>query len=190
MGQTTKVTYAEGPMAVLIEATSVVVRVDALLQKFSGGWDAFKSVVPNQTLCADNEIVRVGFMSPQDVELFIKKLQDEGLEFLREGQAIDIAVADQMRGLTSACPWLEFGQVDMSGKGQRVAACRLLGSQLTQVVTPPGWKFEGSLSSTFGFVPSEHATKEMKFLRHENGLDVYLNPLTGKEMYVGRTGDS
>ena len=55
-------------MAVLIEAISVVVRADELLKKFPGGWDAFKSIVPNQTLCADNEIVRVGFMSPQDVE--------------------------------------------------------------------------------------------------------------------------
>ena len=177
-------------MAVLIEGTSVVVRVDALLQRFPGGWEAFKHIVPNQTLCADNEIVRIGFMSPQDVEPFVKKLQAAGLEFLRDGEAIDIAVADQIRGLMSKCTWLEFGQVDMSGKGQRVAACRLVGSQLMQVVTPPGWQFEGSLSSTFGFVPSEHAAKGMKYLRHENGLDVYLNPITGKEMYVGRTGES
>jgi hypothetical protein len=30
----------------------------------------------------------------------------------------------------------------------------------------------------------------MKFLRHENGLDIYHNPLTGKEAFVGRTGDT
>jgi len=118
------------------------------------------------------------------VKPFVKKLQGAGLEFLRDGEAIDIAVADQLRGLTSSCAWLEFGRVDMSSEGQRVAACRLVGSKLMQVVTPPGWKFEGSLSSTFGFVPSEHAAKGMKYLRHENGLDVYLNPITGKEMYV------
>ena len=177
-------------MAVLIEATSVVILADALLKRFPGGWEAFKRIVPNKTLCADNEIVRVGFMSPQDVESFVKKLQGAGLEFLRDDDAIDIAVADQMRGLTSKCTWLEFGQIDMSGEGQRVAACWLVGRQLTQVVTPPGWKFEGSLSSTFGFVPSEHAAKGMRYLRHENGLDVYINPITCKEIYVGRTGDS
>ena len=66
-------------MAVLIEAISVVVRADELLKKFPGGWDAFKAIVPNQTLCADNEIVRVGFMVPQDVESFIKRLQRVGL---------------------------------------------------------------------------------------------------------------
>lgn len=176
-------------MAVLIEAISVVVRADAISSKFPSGWDGFKNIVPNQTLCADNEIARVGFMSPQDVESFVKKLQSNGLEFLRGGEAIDIAVADQMHGLTSKCNWLEFGHVNMGGNGPRVAACRLTGGQVMEVVTPPNWKFEGSLSSSFGFVPTEHAEKGMKFLRHENGLDVYFNPLTGKEVYVGRTGE-
>lgn len=177
-------------MAVLIEAISVVVRADQLLKKVPGGWDAFKGIVPNQTLCADNEIVRVGFMVPQDVESFIEKLQEFGLEFLRDGEAIDIAVADQTSGLTSKCAWLEFGHVNMDDNGSRVAACQLVESNVKQVVTPSGWKFEGSLSSTFAFVPSEHAENGMKYLRHENGLDVYLNPITGLEMYVGRTGES
>jgi hypothetical protein len=134
-------------MAVLIEAISVVVRADELLKKFPGGWNAFKGIVPNQTLCADNEIVSVGFMVPQDVESFIKKLQRAGLEFLRGGEAIEVAVADQMRGLTSKCTWLEFGHVNIDGSGPRVAACWLVGSQVKQVVTPPDWKFEGSLNS-------------------------------------------
>lgn len=176
-------------MAVLIEAISVVVRADSILKKFPGGWTAFMKIVPNETLCADNEIARIGFMSPQDVESFVKKLQSNGLEFLRSGEAIDLAVADQMHGLTSKCSWLDFGHVNMGNNGPRVAACRLANSQVMEVVTPPGWQFEGSLSSTFGFVPSEHVEKGMQFLRHENGLDVYFNPLTGKEVYVGRTGE-
>jgi hypothetical protein len=176
-------------MAVLIEATSVVIRADAIVNKFPGGWDGFKNIVPNQTLCADNELVRLGFMSPQDVEAFVKKLESNGLLFLRDSEAVDIAVADQIHGLASKCSWLEFGHVDIDGNGSRVAACRLTGSQSMQVVTPPDWKFEGSLSSSFGFVPSEHADRGIKFLRHENGLDVYFNPLTGKEVYVGRTGE-
>ncbi len=176
-------------MAVLIEAISVVIRADAIRNKFPGGWEGFKHIVPNQTLCADNEIVRVGFMSPQDVESFVRRLQSNGLEFLRVDEAIDIAVADQMSGLTSQCSWLEFGHVNMGAAGMRVAACRLTGSKETEIATPPGWVFEGSLSSTYGFVPSEHVEKGMKFLRHEKGLDVYLNSLTGKEVYIARTGE-
>lgn len=176
-------------MAVLIEAISVVVRAEAILEKFPGGWDAFKSIVPNRTLCADDEIVRVGFMVPQDVGYFIKKLECAGLDFLRDEEAMDITVVDQRHGPTSKSTWLEFGLMNMGENGPRIAACRLVGSRVKQVVTPIDWKFEGSLSSTFAFVSSEHAEKGMKYLRHENGLDVYLNPITGEEMYVGRTGE-
>ena len=55
-------------MAVLVEAISVIVRAAAIHQKYPGGWEAFKRIIPNQTLCADNELVRIGFMTPDDVE--------------------------------------------------------------------------------------------------------------------------
>ncbi len=177
-------------MAVLIEAISVVIRADALLKSFDGGWEGFKDIVPNQTLCADNELVRVGFMTPDDVESFIKKLEKNGLKFLCDEKSIDIAVVDQMRGPTKKCDWLEFGHINMSKSGHKIAACWLAGSELEQVVIPPDWVYEESLSSSYSFVPSEHIDKGLKFLRHENGLDVYFNPLTGKEIYVGRTGET
>jgi hypothetical protein len=138
----------------------------------------------------DNEIIRVGFMSPQNTESFVKRLEGAGLEFLRDGEAIDIAVVDQLQGITSKCIWLEFGDSDIGSEGHRVSACRLVGSQLMKVITPLGWEFEGSLSSTYTFIPTEEITKSMKFLRHEKGLDVYLNLVTGKEMYIGRTSTS
>lgn len=66
-------------MTVLIEAISVVIRADRLLDVYPGGWDAFRNDVPNATMCADNELVRVGFMTPQDVEDYVGKLSDIGL---------------------------------------------------------------------------------------------------------------
>ena len=177
-------------MAVLIEAISVVVKANALHERFPGGWDEFRKIVPNQTLCADNEVVRVGFMTPVDVEGFVKKLERSGLSFMVDGCAQDMAVVDQARGITTHCDWLEFGRLDLNGDGQKVAACRLVGSNLDQVVTPIGWRFEGSLSQSYGFVPTEHENKSLTFLRHENGQDVYFNELTGKEVFVGRTGES
>jgi hypothetical protein len=176
-------------MAVLIEGISVVIRADAILNKFQGGWDGFVNIVPNETLCADGEIARVGFMTRHDVESFVKGLQSIGLEFLRDGEAIDIAVADQLRGITSTCSWLEFGHTDMDNNGHRIAACRMKGSEVMEIVTPPEWKFENSLSATFGLVPDGQVEKSMKFLRHEGGMDVYLNLLAGKEVFVGRTGE-
>jgi hypothetical protein len=177
-------------MAVLVEAISVIARIDSILKAVAGGWDGFKRIVPNSTLCADTEIARVGFMSPVDVESFINKLTGLGLEFLRDGTAVDIAVADQIHGLTSACAWLEFGRVPSGDKGDHVAACRLLGSTIKKLITPLDWQFANSLSSTYAFVPNEHMKKGAQYLGHENGRDIYYNPLTDKEGFVGRTGES
>ena len=176
-------------MAVLIEAISVVIRADSLAEKFPGGWDAFKQIVPNSTLCSDNEIFRVGFMVPKDVEVFVNLLQSMGLVFFRNGEAIDIAVVDQVHGPTSKCEWLEFGRVILGDSGGEIAICRLVATHSTgiKVFFPVGWEYKKSLSSNFSFVPSKDVQKELKFLKHEDGKDVFLNSLTGKEVYVGRT---
>jgi len=175
-------------MAVLVEAISVIISVSAIEEKFPGGWTEFKAMVPNQTLCSDTEIARVGFMEPSDVEDFITKLTNGFLKFLMDGRAIDIAVVDQQRGLTVQCDWLEVGHVDLGGNtAHRVAAARLVNSDISQIDTPDNWQFEGSLSHTFGFSPTESRKAGLKLLRVENGLEVYLNELTGQEVYVGRT---
>ena len=175
-------------MAVLAEGISVVIRADRLLQLFENDWDAFKAIVPNQTLCADNELVRVGFMVAADVKAFVDGLAAHGLIYVAEGAAQDLAVVDQMRGPLVRCDWIEFGQIELDGDPkQRVAACRLVGSTQSVVITPEGWSFEKSLSSSFGFVPNEQDGKSLTFLRHQDGMDVYHNRLTGKEVFIGRT---
>lgn len=173
-------------MAVLIEAISVVVKADRLLNAF-GSFDAFKKDVPNLTLAADDELARVGFMTPEDVANYVQQLERRGLVHLFNGVAMDIVVMDQMRGSSSPCEWVEFGHVDI--KGRRVAAARRTGSKSSQIVTPEGWVVEGSLSETFGFVPSGQEGKSLRFLRHENGVDVFWNALTSTVVYVGRTGE-
>jgi hypothetical protein len=175
-------------MAVLIEAISVVIRADALLAAYGGDWDAFKDTVPNETVCADGELVRVGFMSPADVEAYVTQLRGVGLTYLDDGSAKDLVVVDQMRGPTVPCEWIEFGHVNLDNDPRiRVAACRLNGSAQSVLVRPEGWRFSGSLSESFGFVPTEHVDKSLTFLRREDGLDIYRNEVTGKEVYVGRT---
>jgi hypothetical protein len=99
-----------------------------------------------------------------------------------------MVVVDQLSGFLHKCSWAEFGIVDLDGnKEQLIKACRLVGSTTKEIVTPEGWKYKGSLSQTFTFVPSEHIDKTMKFLRYENGVDVYLDLVNGKEVYSGRT---
>jgi hypothetical protein len=146
-------------MAVLIEGISVVIRAEPLLRLFPGGWDAFQAFVPTLNLCADNELVRVGFRSNKDVVPFVAQLQSVGLEHLRDGAAIDMAVVDQTRGIAVPCNWLEYGHAEIDDKGTRIAVCSLVGSKVEGVFTPPDWKFKGSLSAMFGVEPKQPASK-------------------------------
>jgi hypothetical protein len=61
-------------MAVLIEAISVAIRQETLEAKYPGGIEGFVRDVPNQTFCADSYLARVGFMTPVDVEGYIRQL--------------------------------------------------------------------------------------------------------------------
>lgn len=175
-------------MAILIEAISVVLKADSVISKYPGGWERFVVDAPNQTLCADGELVRVGFMTPQDAKAFVERLAHHGLVYLRDGRAHDLVVVDQQRGFAAPCDWAEFGRVDWQGdSAKKVAACRAVFSQRSELVTPDGWAYDGSLSAKFTFIETGWTPEFMDFLRHENGLDVYKDLRTGKEVYVGRT---
>ena len=172
-------------MAVLAEAISVFVRVSDIHTKYPGGWEGFRLDISNQTLCSDNEIARVGFMTPSDLQEYVRRLEMVGFKYLDNGTAIDLVVVDQMGGPTTRCDWIEFGKIEIDG--HQVAACRMVGSKATKLFSPDGWRYEGSLSQTYGFVPSQKEEKSLKFLRHHDEIDFYLNLLTGKEVSVARS---
>lgn len=172
-------------MAVLIEAISVVIKRSAIDEKFESNWEGFVADVPNETLCADDELARVGFMTPIDVKSYVKYLEKLGFKYQVNGSAVDLVVVDQQRGFAAPCNWAEFGFVNIDNN--RIAACRAVDGSNSPLLTPDEWEYEGSLSQTFGFVPSEHIDKSLAFLRHEAGLDVYCSALTGKEVFIGRT---
>ena len=177
-------------MAVLVEAISVIIKRSAIDEKFPGEWNGFLSQLPNKTMCADSELVRIGFMSPVDVESYVKLLESHGIQYKANGPAIDLVVADQQRGFAETCDWASFGRGSIDGNPDHVVAgCVAVNSSEGTLVTPDGWEYEGSLSQTFTFTPAESIDKSLKFLRHEDGLDVYLNELNGKEVYMGRTGE-
>lgn len=186
-------------MAVLVEAISVIVRAEAIKTKFRGGWDRFVSLVPNRTLCADGELARVGFMTPDDVGSFIQLLEQNGLTFLDAGQAIDVAVVDQQRGLTTKCTWLDGARTRIAGGGL-VSLCwhsaeprsRIgirVGDKAMSLATPPGWKYENSLSHKFTFVPTEEVDQRLRFVRNEDPVDVALDRKTSGESYTPASPD-
>lgn len=149
-------------MAVLVEAISVVVRLNAIDRSFAGGRAAIEKLIPNGTYCSDGELMRVGFLSPAETEAFVRQLVAGGLRFIVDGGFADIAVVDQQSGPTRPCDWLEFARLSM-GEGE-VGACRVYEGQRmpagihikgtsVDFATPAGWQYEGSLSHKFKFVP-------------------------------------
>ncbi len=124
-------------MSVLVEAISVIVKASAIETTYPGGWESFTGFVPNQTLCADGDLVRVGFMSPRDTKEFVDELERMGLRYLSGGMAVDMVVADQRQGLACRCDWAEFGRVPWQGDSQReVSAVRMQGTQSEELMTP------------------------------------------------------
>jgi hypothetical protein len=176
-------------MAVLIEAISVVFRADVLLEKYWGGmsFDEFRERAPNQTLCADGELLRLGFMDPEDVETYVRQFRRFDIRYVVDGKARDLVV-DQMRGPAAPCDWVECGHVNLGGDpAKRIMAARLRGSKVNQVVTPEGWKFERSLASSFGFVPDRAIEKTLDLIGNDEGFDTYRSKLTGGKVFVGRS---
>jgi hypothetical protein len=103
-------------------------------------------------------------------------LVESGLTFLTQSKAQDMVVADQQRGLTSECEWLEFARSPFGKTGNNVSACWFFdGSRIPadihipdlsfELSTPPGCSFEGSLSDQFGFVPTDQEIERLQFLR-------------------------
>lgn len=139
-------------MAVLVEGISVIIRADRLLAAFDDDSEAFKAIVPNKTLCADGELVRVGFMSPREARDFVNQLAEFG-QYVVDGHAQDLTVVDQQRGPATATSWAEFGRIEYRGDpAKRVAVGRLIGSKVKQMVAPDWWSYEDSLTSSYLFL--------------------------------------
>lgn len=163
-------------MSVLVEAISIVTRTNTIAAKFPGGIKGYRDHCPNQTYCTDGKLIRVGFMVPKDVERFVGSLVACGLTFLEAGQAKDFVVVDQNKGPTTPCTWIDFG-IRPGGDSH----CWIKGAD------------QGSFAA-----PSEHVPGGVKYhapgsqhlqaLGAEGNLDAFLDPATGKKLYLGRTG--
>lgn len=166
-------------MSVLIEAISVVARRAAIEDKYPGGLTAFKSDCPNSTFCADEYLVRIGFMTPEDVEGFVRIVAANGLAHLHDGAAVDLVVIDQLHGPTTPCDWIEAGR-----HPDGYSAAWLAGTTPGWLAVPDGWAV--SQSRELKFVPSSDAANRILRLTQENGIDVVLDLETGRQGYIGR----
>jgi len=171
-------------MSILVEAYTIILRISTIEEKFPGGMNGFVKAA-NATLRFDEEIAGMEFMAPEDVMFFIRMLQRHGLKYFEDEKFVDIALVCQIRGLLAHCDWLQFGHWTFENN-IKVPACRLVGSKSKEFVAYRGWQYERSISSRFDFWPEDIIDRCLKFLRHENDMDIYLNLQTGEEVYIGR----
>ena len=175
-------------MAVLIEAISVVIKRSSIEKKFPGGWDAFVQEVPNQTLCTDGNLVRVGFMTPDDVRHYVKSLESNGVFYLKNGEACDLVVADMLKGIPEKCDWAKYSDVPFGDDNLRkIGICQGVEDDDETIFFPDDWEFENSISyrGSSAFIPNEEIEERIDFLKKtENGINVYLDKKTGEEIFI------
>ena len=172
-------------------------------------WNHFKEVCGSEaTLCADGDLVRYGFMRSEDVLDFINFLESKGLQWHDGSKIIDLCYCSQ-EGFFIYPKDKEIchedirlreliGQ-DKSGKESKIMCCYLEGKDPVDFVNPVDWEYEGSLSEKATLIKLNNPSDQysintqnelgervgVKFLRYEDGLEVWLDCTTGKELYAG-----
>jgi hypothetical protein len=169
-------------MPVLVEVFSVITRRSRIEECYPGGVDGFFRDCPNRTACADEHLVRVGFMDPESVRDFVERLQTTGLVYRDDqGQAMDLVVATQGKGPAIPCDWAEFFLVNLSGAN--VEICRMAGTDSHRLACPAWWRPKKAAQTSLIHVQSDDEDSRMEVLREENGMIVARDRVTGKTMY-------
>ncbi|MEQ1781067.1 MAG: DUF4062 domain-containing protein [Hyphomonadaceae bacterium] len=160
-------------MSVLIEAITVVVKVDAVETSLKGGLLAFEAASPNLTFRCDGYLAAVGFMTPTDVEVFVRSLEREGLRYIRNGVSTDMAVVDQIRGPSVPCAWLDCGKDD---QGSMQASLR--GAPTKPMAVPANWRPGNKLTFRMG-------SGDDLEIDDETGLRYFVDD-EGQKQYLGQ----
>lgn len=171
-------------MAVLIEAYSVIIRVQSIRDKYFGGINAFMSDIPNSTFCTDGSLGRVGFMSLDDAFFYSAELMKKGLHnSLGAEENTDIAYAIQDVGIIDECSWLLEERLNIDDENNEVIACSLVGDKQQGLSVPKNWNYEQYASLR------KVKDEEIEFVTQEDGALVLALKIKGEteEMYLGLT---
>ncbi|MFN8548526.1 MAG: hypothetical protein U0527_11355 [Candidatus Eisenbacteria bacterium] len=117
-------------------------------------------------------------MDGERVDAVLAVLEEHGFLVAEEERFQDLAVVDQVLGLSLPCDWLEFD----SAPGEP-AFCWLRGEPRGALVVPVNWRYEHSLSRRFGRASSAPTDERYCWLRSEEGVEVYRDSETGQEVF-------
>jgi hypothetical protein len=168
-------------LSVLIEVINVIVRCATVEAKYPGGLAGYTRAVPNQSFCDDGFIARVGFMTPEDVGVWIDRLVEAGFVFQRADESFEeIAVIDQHTGPTRPCDWLGYGELfEPPVQFAYLLAAAEQGS--TDLFAPEGWE---PSEESFTFVPNEERDR-LQFIDSRDAVGLHIDLDTGSPTYIG-----
>lgn len=164
-------------MAVVIQTTTVIARRSAVEDRFPEGVRGWFERAPNRTTCADRHLCAIGFMHSADAAVFVRELEQAGLEVERGGVAQDVVVIDPLGRTGYDCRWIEAGPYG------GVTAAWLTATDPEPLVVPLGYRPDDSLFS----MTEEQAATRLEFVRDDGAVEVYRDRETGKEVYRART---
>jgi tetratricopeptide (TPR) repeat protein len=164
-------------MAVPIEGYSVVAQFSRIQRLLDDG----SLKIPNATVLSDTHIWKCSFMALDDARKFLQVLEKSGLNGSR-GPDSDVVIATEFdRSVEPYCEWLKMAV------WEKAVIAWMEGTRPDTVIAREGW--DPKVGS--GLIFHDQSTMHfIEFLRLENGVEVFLNKKTGKEVYVGRTSTS
>ncbi len=165
-------------MSVIIDGFCVIVKNERLEEFYPGGVQGYREDCTNRSFCTDGTISRIMFMTPDDAGRFVGRLEKRGFIFKMKGKSRDIAVVDSEAGFAPPCDWLALGTSEGG-----LMHCWLAGREPGALAVPEGWTPE----PRFIDLEQEEFEKKYRYLRTENGVDLYDEIETGEQKYIGRS---
>ncbi len=155
-------------MAVVIEAFSVILLLDAAEARTPGGAQALSAWAPHGTHCCDDDLFAISFMRSTDRAALVAELEKHGLELHR-----DFECAEEGAPLIS--------NIIESGRYGGVLAAWRTGADREPLVVPLNYH-----ANRVFFRSKDSANANLEFLERENDVEVYRDRQTGQRLYVGR----
>jgi hypothetical protein len=169
-------------VSVFIEAMNVVVRNEAIVRIYPGGVQGFARDVPNATFCTDGRLSRVGFMNAPDLNHYVGQLVGRGLTFEAGGQAVDIALVDQQRGVHGYCPWLNIAR-----HPDGYTHAWLVGTQPGPTHAPRGYDLEHYDPDNVRVVAQAEVDRDLVPVGPSGPIQAFRRISDGSVVYLGHT---
>jgi hypothetical protein len=166
-------------MAIYCEAISIIVRKSSVESIMNLAPAELMLRFPGGSLWDDENLIRFGFMTPQDTGVWVRQLEDLGLVFYDQVdsgfRSRDIVVVDQRHGPTCECSWIETEIRD----GIRWA---------WEAGKPPG-SFDPPVdlaNRNMRYVPLAESIELPWSSDFSSQLDITIDQGSGQTRYVGR----